>query len=954
MFGTFISEPEIEKTVALFAGDEPEKRFYRATLLVKSCRPERIRSAISLFMDLLGQRHTMYERECTYYIAAGYYVLGDVLECRLWVTRLLRQDPNHSQGIALQKTVESMIRNERKQRVKEIKQKRGKFKQPGLLGMFNTPSGQQKTNLIITSFHRRIRERRKMLEKIQAEDVQQLSDGEEGDETNVDTGPEDAELDVNPQQDNIAIVENYVARFTREELEALIKSFQSIDKLDSTVFDKEQFAQAMGALGFNNNEFVYRHLFSAFEIMHKRLEEHSSIRRHQKRVLMTVIELETYLSVMAILLKGTPDERLDLAFDMITYRTENDYITEEDLAQVLKPVFESLAQLDLDAPEYQQTAKLLFALLDKENEGRVSRAEFLKNAWANYGTLSGLNLLSADNVRGITEYRGRGARVLFGSSNWNTALMLMIGMRVTQSMYRPLVRAIRPEDFHTEVKIRMPSRASVEGIMDDGNTNSNSSSSGSGSGSGINSSSGGNVGHFIDFAPRVFQRLRQLFGISEDQYAMSIGLEQLCGNLLFCNLTSLSAHDSDGRSGSYFYYSHDGRFIVKYIPEKEMLAFKRLLPHYFGFVLAHPRSLMTKFVSCFEHNGDGFIVMTNVFNTMRPIHEIYDLKGSRVARSNPAGPVYKDNDLTQKVDIGERKKRLLLGVIYEDIKLLLNLKFTDYSLLLGVHYLDMSEFYKSQHEKQQLAEKKKKKSTKTKTSDQNWTIGQDSDGTPHQGDNESSSCDTPDRDPTVENSGTPSKPQRRTSKRYAWSGNDDIPMFGGSSQLKAVTPDGDMARMVITELTERGEREKDGETADDYDEDSEHVGNDGKRSGKKGRDVHIIIHHRSQKMGASQHGVKQGSDGTDVRSPNGWQRRQPLSQSIDNMLFEQDGGILSRDGKRIYYLGIIDTLTEFDMKKAAERNIKTLKYPTRRNEISAQPPDEYAQRMKEFVIDKII
>lgn len=210
--------------MALFEGEEPEKRFYRATLLVKSCRPERIRSAISLFVDLLEQRHTIYERECTYYIAAGYYVLGDVLECRLWVTRLLRQDPSHSQGIALQKTVESMIRNERKQRVKEIKQKRGKLKQPGLLGMFNAPSGQQKTNLIITSFHRRIRERRKMLERMQAEDAQQQSDGEEGDESNLDTGLEDAasaasaELDVNSmfvrsqQQDNIAIVENFVAR----------------------------------------------------------------------------------------------------------------------------------------------------------------------------------------------------------------------------------------------------------------------------------------------------------------------------------------------------------------------------------------------------------------------------------------------------------------------------------------------------------------------------------------------------------------------------------------------------------------------------------------------------------------------------------------------------------------------------------------------------------------------
>lgn len=630
----------------------------------------------------------------------------------------------------------------------------------------------------------------------------------------------------------------------------------------------------------------------------------------------------------------------------MTHRTGNDYITEEELTQVLKTIFESLAQLDLDAPDYQQSAKSLFALLDKENEGRVSRAEFLKNAWTNYGTLSGLNLLSTDNVRGITEYRGRGARVLFGSSTWNTALMLMIGMRVSQSMYRPLIRSIRPEDFYTEVKIRMPSRASVEGIMDDGSTNNNSGSGGSGSGSGSNnSSSGGNVGYFIDFAPRVFQRLRQLFGISEDQYAMSIGLEQLCGNLLFCNLTSLSAHDSDGRSGSYFYYSHDGRFIVKYIPEKEMLAFKRLLPHYFGFMLAHPRSLMTKFVSCFEYNGDGFVVMTNVFNTTRPIHEIYDLKGSRVARSNPAGPVYKDNDLTQNVDIGERKKRLLLGVIYEDIKLLLNLKFTDYSLLLGVHYLDMSEFYKSQHEKQQLAEKKKKKSTKTKTSDQNWTIGQDSDDTLHQGDHiepSSSSCETPDRDSTVENNGTPSRTQRRTSKRYAWSGNDNTPMFGGSSQLKAVVTQDD----GLSELTEEGEKET-RDLTDDYDKDLEPIGNDSKRGGKKGRDVHIIIHHRSQKTGASSpQTAKQGSDGTEVRSPN--------SQPIDNMLFERDGGILSRDGKRIYYLGIIDTLTEFDMKKAAERNIKTLKYPTRRNEISAQPPDEYAQRMKEFVINKIV
>lgn len=40
-----------------------------------------------------------------------------------------------------------------------------------------------------------------------------------------------------------------------------------------------------------------------------------------------------------------------------------------------------------------------------------------------------------------------------------------------------------------------------------------------------------------------------------------------------------------------------------------------------------------------------YIVMKNVFTSKHVMHEIYDLKGSKIARSNPQGPIYKDNDL---------------------------------------------------------------------------------------------------------------------------------------------------------------------------------------------------------------------------------------------------------------------------------------------------------------------
>ena len=62
---------------------------------------------------------------------------------------------------------------------------------------------------------------------------------------------------------------------------------------------------------------------------------------------------------------------------------------------------------------------------------------------------------------------------------------------------------------------------------------------------------------FYDYAPLIFERIRLNYDITNDQYLRSVGPETLIGNLLMGNLCNLSEQCSSGKSGSFFYYSHD-------------------------------------------------------------------------------------------------------------------------------------------------------------------------------------------------------------------------------------------------------------------------------------------------------------------------------------------------------------------------------------------------------------
>ena len=61
----------------------------------------------------------------------------------------------------------------------------------------------------------------------------------------------------------------------------------------------------------------------------------------------------------------------------------------------------------------------------------------------------------------------------------------------------------------------------------------------------------------------------------------------------------------------------------------------------------------------------------------------------------------------------------------------------------------------------------------------------------------------------------------------------------------------------------------------------------------------------------------------------------------------QDGGLVSADGTQIYFLGIIDILTEFNTKKSIEHVARSIFQD--KNTVSCVPPDRYGDRFFDFM-----
>ncbi|KAJ0510394.1 putative 1-phosphatidylinositol-4-phosphate 5-kinase [Helianthus annuus] len=192
-----------------------------------------------------------------------------------------------------------------------------------------------------------------------------------------------------------------------------------------------------------------------------------------------------------------------------------------------------------------------------------------------------------------------------------------------------------------------------------------------------------------DYCPLVFRTLRKLFNVDPADYMISI-----CGN------DALRELSSPGKSGSFFYLTHDDKYMIKTMKKSEVKVLKRMLPAYYDHVKSFENTLVTKFfgLHCVKLSGPiqkkvRFVIMGNLLCTEVPIHKRYDLKGSSHGRITDkpeteidANTTLKDLDLKFIFRLRKDWFEEFCSQVNKDCDFLEQERIMDYSLLVGISF----------------------------------------------------------------------------------------------------------------------------------------------------------------------------------------------------------------------------------------------------------------------------
>ena len=206
---------------------------------------------------------------------------------------------------------------------------------------------------------------------------------------------------------------------------------------------------------------------------------------------------------------------------------------------------------------------------------------------------------------------------------------------------------------------------------------------------------------FYDYFPYIFNDLRKRFGINNTDFCSSVGPERFLNGQLNGNLNTLSELTSSGKSGSFFYYTPDGKYMLKTIPYKEFLVMCNTIKGYHQHVINDPQTLITSYVGLFaqhliRNSGQRmkiyFVMMKNVFRCDYPLEKSFDLKGSYAARTTDAiknpNSIRKDNNWreeNERIYLTLEEYETVVAKVKNDSLFLRNNNILDYSLLVGIH-----------------------------------------------------------------------------------------------------------------------------------------------------------------------------------------------------------------------------------------------------------------------------
>ena len=206
------------------------------------------------------------------------------------------------------------------------------------------------------------------------------------------------------------------------------------------------------------------------------------------------------------------------------------------------------------------------------------------------------------------------------------------------------------------------------------------------------------------YKPKSFEALRRLCDVKEEDFICSICDAELEGGY----------SESSGKSGSLFWYSSDQKYIMKSITDEEEVFLNRISTSYVRYIASHPHSLLCKFMGMYKITTivaapsymrgkqrasrvrsnvvrtTRFVIMNNIFGGLTGSDLIakFDLKGTtedRFVKQVSGHEVLKDINFQNRwISLPENLAECLNRVIQEDCDFLLRHGVMDYSLIVGV------------------------------------------------------------------------------------------------------------------------------------------------------------------------------------------------------------------------------------------------------------------------------
>ncbi len=195
-------------------------------------------------------------------------------------------------------------------------------------------------------------------------------------------------------------------------------------------------------------------------------------------------------------------------------------------------------------------------------------------------------------------------------------------------------------------------------------------------------------------ATSIFQRMRAMDKINFEQILKSLHPRKNRDQIF-------KTGEAAGASGSFFFFSHDRRFIVKTMTGTELNLLVKILPSLHKHLKKNPQSLLSRIYGVYsvamqDYEEVHLILMGNTlrFDDSQDITRIYDLKGSTFSRCvkgfTKHTSTLKDENFVsnqhhvQEIKMSQFDITRVNQAIKRDTEFLASKNIMDYSILLGI------------------------------------------------------------------------------------------------------------------------------------------------------------------------------------------------------------------------------------------------------------------------------